>query len=385
MASVRSQFFNLTGVDKAAQLRGRMVNWNFFHLLGVQPQLGRLFVSEDDRYGAARTALLSHGMWQEKFGGEAGVIGRKLLLDGDPYELIGVLPPGFEYFRADDVFVPIGLLLGLTTFPRWYYRGAMWSLLLARLKPGVTLEQASNELAGIAAQLEREYPATNRGRRAQAEALQDVMSESVRQLLWVLLSAVGFILLIACVNVANLLLVRAAERQKEIALRLRSARVADGLSGNCSAKACYSLCWAESSVSCGSWMLEGLLALAPGNIPQLSRVRLNLTVLLFTLGLSALTSVLCGLLPALHASAQPAYGAERRRALRRRSGGKQRAKHCWWSSRSGVGLVGWRRVVGAFDAAGAGCRAGLQSRPSADDAAGPAEERLRRGAPPCLS
>jgi hypothetical protein len=111
MASVRSESFNLTGVDKPVQLRGRTVNWNFFQLLGVRPQLGRLFVTEDDRYGAARTALISNGMWKERFGGEAGVIGRKLLLNGEPYEVIGVLPPGFEYFRVDDLYVPIGLFL----------------------------------------------------------------------------------------------------------------------------------------------------------------------------------------------------------------------------------------------------------------------------------
>jgi len=213
MAAVRGQLFNLTGTDRPAQLRGRMVNWNFFHLLGVQPQLGRLFVAEDDRYGAARTALLIHGMWQEKFGGAAGIVGKKLLLEGEPYEVIGVLPRGFEYFRADDVYMPLGLALGVKT---GYYAGLLdrkvtYGLnVLARLKPGVTLQQADQEMASISAQLEREYPDANNGRRAQAEALQDVMSEGVRQSLWVLLAAVGFILLIACVNVANLLLVRAA-------------------------------------------------------------------------------------------------------------------------------------------------------------------------------
>jgi putative ABC transport system permease protein len=279
-----------------------MVNWNFFQLLGVQPQLGRLFVTEDDRYGAPRTALLSHEMWQEKFGGEANVIGRKLLLDGEPYEVIGVLPPGFEYFREDDVFVPISLFLSPQS-PMIKRANAMGILPLARLKPGVTLAQANNELAGIAAQLEREYPATNTGRSAQAEALQDVMSEGVRQSLWVLLGAVGFILLIACVNVANLLLVRASERQKEIALRLAlgpgRGRIVRHL---LSESLLIALLGGIFGMLAGRWMLEGLLALAPTNIPQLGRVRINLTVLLFTLGLSGLTSVLCGLLPAWHAA-----------------------------------------------------------------------------------
>jgi len=302
MASVRSQSFNLTGVDRAAQLRGRTVNWNFFQLLGVQPQLGRLFIAEDDRYGAARTALISNGMWKERFGGDASVIGRKLLLDGLPYEVIGVLPPGFEYFRTDDLYTPIGLFLDPQS--SLMDRGSQMGLYaVARLKPGVTVAQASNEMAMIGGQLEREYPAVNSGRSAMAEPLQDVMSESVRRSLWVLLGAVGFILLIACVNVANLLLAAAAERQKEIALRLalgagrwRIVRqllsetlLIAGLGG-------------VTGLLAGSWMLEGLLALAPENIPQLGRAGLNYAVLSFTLGVAALTIALCGLAPALSAS-----------------------------------------------------------------------------------
>ncbi len=305
MASIRNQPLNLTGVDRPAQLRGRTVNWNFFQLLGVRPQLGRLFVAEDDRYGAARTALISNAMWKERFGGDASVIGGKLLLDGESYEVIGVLPPGFEYFRpalADDLYTPIGLFFkpqtGLTD-----RRVSMGLYALARLKPGVTVEQANNEMAGIAAQLEREYPEANSGRSAQAEPLQDVMSEGVRQSLWALLGAVGFILLIACVNVANLLLVRAADRQKEIAVRLalgaHTRRIVRQL---LSESLLIALLGGIFGVLVGRWMLSALLALAPDNIPQLSRVSLNDTVLLFTLGVSVLISLLCGALPALHST-----------------------------------------------------------------------------------
>jgi putative ABC transport system permease protein len=302
MASWRGESFNLTGVDKPVQLRGLTVNWNFFALLGVQPQLGRMFTSEDDRYGAARTALLSHGIWQEKFGGEPSVIGKKLSLDGEPHEVIGVLPQGFEYFRPTDVYIPMGLLLkpntGMTD------RGTTLGLTaVARLKPGVTLQQANDEMVRLAAQVEREYPAANTGRSAQAEFLQDFMSESVRQSLWVLLGAVGFILLIACVNVANLLLAQAAGRQKEIAVRLALGagrwRITRQL---LSESLLIALLGGVCGVFIGRWMVDGLLALAPGNIPQLSRVSLNNTVLLFTFGVSVLTSVLCGLAPALHAS-----------------------------------------------------------------------------------
>jgi putative ABC transport system permease protein len=301
MASIRNQTLNLTGVDNPVSLRGRTVNWNFFHLLGVQPQLGRLFVAEDDRRGAPRTALLSDGLWKAQFGGDPSVIGRSLLLDGEPYEAIGVLPPGFEYFQADDVYVPIGLFLkpdGLM-----HRSVSMGLYALGRLKPGVTLSQANSELAGIAAQLEREYPADNKDKGALAEPLQDVMSEGVRRSLWVLLGAVGFILLIACVNVANLLLARGADRQKEMALRLAlgagRGRIVRQL---LSESLLIALLGGAFGSMLGGWMLKGLLALAPGNIPQLDRVSLNMAVLLFTLVVSALTSVLCGLAPALHAA-----------------------------------------------------------------------------------
>jgi putative ABC transport system permease protein len=300
MASIRDQSFNLTGVNKPTQLLGRTVNWNFFSLLGVQPQLGRSFSAADDHYGAERTAILSHAMWQDRYGSDLSVIGKAVLLNGHPYTVIGVLPPGFEYFRKDDVYVPIGLFLkpntGLTD------RGSRLRLYaVARLKPGVTLAQANSEMAALATQLAQEYPAANQGKSAMAERLQDVMSENVRQSLWVLLGAVGFILLIACVNVANLLLVHAAERQKEIAVRMalgaRPSRIVKQL---LSESLLIAFSGGAVGLLLGQWMLNGLLALAPPNIPQLGRVELNHSVLLFTLGITALTSLLCGLLPALH-------------------------------------------------------------------------------------
>jgi putative ABC transport system permease protein len=301
MASIRNQTLNLTGVDTPVSLRGRTVNWNFFHLLGVQPQLGRLFVAEDDRRGAARTALLSDGLWKTQFGADPRVIGRTLMLDGEPYEAIGVLPPGFEYFKADDVYVPIGPFLKPDGLMQ---RGVSMGLFaLGRLKPGVTLAQANSELTGIAAQLEREYPADNKDRGAMAEPLKDVMSEGVRRSLWVLLGAVVFILLIACVNVANLLLARGADRQREMALRLAlgagRGRIVRQL---LSESLLIALLGGAFGALLGGWMLNGLLALAPDDVPQLYRVSLNMTALLFTLVVSALTSVFCGLAPALHAA-----------------------------------------------------------------------------------
>ena len=302
LASIRSQAMNLTGVERPMRLRGRTVNWNFFQLLGVGPQLGRLFDEADDRYGAPRTALLSYELWKELFGGETSVIGRAINIDDEAYTVIGVLPPGFEYFRRADVYAPIGLFLrpnsGLAD------RGSSLGLsAVARLKPGVTLQQANSEMATLGAQLAQEYPAINGGKSAMAERLQDVMSEDVRLSLWVLLGAVGFILLIACINVANLLLVRAAERQKEMAVRLAlgapASRIVRQLLNE---SILIGVLGGAFGLLAGRLMLDALLTLAPEEIPQLSRVGLDRGVLLFALGVTAATSVLCALLPALHAA-----------------------------------------------------------------------------------
>jgi putative ABC transport system permease protein len=295
--------FNLTGVDNPMRLSGRKVNWNFFALLGAQPQLGRFFTEEDDRYGASRTVVISHGFWQRQFGGASEVIGKTVSLTDATYTVIGVARPGFEYFEAADVYVPIGLFLepdsGMTD------RGTSFggSYAVARLKPGVTIEQANEEMAALGRQLAQEYPNVNEGKSAGAERLQDVMSEGVRRSLWVLLGAVGFILLIACINVANLLLARAAEREKELAVRLALGagrwRIVRQL---LSESLLLAGLGAAGGLLLGRWMLAGLLQLAPPEIPQLSRVGLDGAVLLFTLGVAALTSLLFGLAPALRAS-----------------------------------------------------------------------------------
>jgi putative ABC transport system permease protein len=303
MAATARQAFNLTGADEAVRLPGRTVNWNFFQLLGTSPQLGRLFTAADDRYGASRTVIISHGFWQGHLGGESDVIGKTLQLTDETYTVIGVLPRGFEYFAATDVYVPIELFLapksGLA------YRGSSFGGMqaVARVKQGVTLEQANGEMAALGAQLAQEYPKVNEGKSAQAERLQDRMSESVRQSLWLMLAAVGFILLIACINVANLMLVRVADRQKEIAVRLALGagrwRIVRQL---LSESLLIALLGGACGLLIGHWMLSGLLTLAPPDIPHLSRVGLDKTVLLFTLGIAAVTCFLFGLLPALQSS-----------------------------------------------------------------------------------
>src|SRR5215813_6203347 len=296
MAGYRPALFNLTQVERPTRLQGRAVNWNFFRMLGAQPQLGRLFVTDDDKAGAARTTILSYTTWQAQFGGDHAIIGKAISLDGNSYTVIGVLPPRFEFFRRDDLFVP----LGVSALPADQYRADHGGLnVLARLKDGVSLSHASAEMDALAAQLERAYPDTNSGFGALTDRLIDRYTSDVQRTLWVLFGAVGFVLLITCVNIANLLLARAAERRKEIAIRLALGagrwRIIRQLLIE---SLLLSLLSGLAGLLLGVWMMEGLAPLAPDDVPRLDQTKLDTTVLLFTLGVSLAMGLLFGLLPA---------------------------------------------------------------------------------------
>src|SRR5262245_41847400 len=308
MAGFRGALLNLTGVDKPVRLQGRAVSWNFFRMLGVRPQLGRMFVEADDRAGSASTTLLSHSLWQEKFGGDPAVIGKTISLNGNSFTVIGVLPAEFEFFRKDDLIVPLGATLSPPDQGRGNHSGLN---ALARLKAGVSEAQAGAEMDALAAQLERAYPDTNSGIRALTYRLRDRYTSDVSLTLWVLLAAVGFVLLIACVNVANLLLARGAERQKEITIRLALGagrwRIIRQLLSESLLLAVLS---GMAGLLCGVWMLDGLLKLTPdGVVAQLSQTRLDATVLLFTVGVSLLTGLLFGSLPAWQSARNDLHAA----------------------------------------------------------------------------
>ncbi|MGH9852713.1 MAG: ABC transporter permease [Blastocatellia bacterium] len=329
MACFLNTGLNLTGVDPPVAAPSRRVSWNFFPMLGVKPQLGRLFSDQDDRPGATPTALISHGVWTEKFGGDPGVIGKTISLNGAPFEVIGVLPPGFEFLRRDDIYVPLGLWF--TPGHNILKRSNHFPLyVLGRLKRGITVEQARVEMEAISRQLEREYPQTNSNWIATAARIADLQVENVRPVLLVLLGAVGFVLLIACVNVANLMLVRAAGREREVAVRLalgagRSRIVRQLLTES----ALIAGLGGAAGLLIGAWGIEGLTALVPPELARLDQVRLNGTVLMFTLGVSALTGLLFGLLPALRASRTDLSAALK-------EGGRSAAGSSWERARKGL-------------------------------------------------
>jgi putative ABC transport system permease protein len=206
---------NLVGEGEPDRLEAAAVTGDVLPMLGVEPALGRRFAAADDRDGAPGTVLLSHGLWQSRFGGEAGVLGRRVLLDGTPHVVIGVMPRGF-HFPHRDVALWTPLALGADAFED---RDDNYLKLVARLRPGVSLEAARAEMAVIAGRLEREYPRENEQTGATVNRLRDELPEQSRLLLLALCGAALCILLIACANLANLLLARTLARQKELALR----------------------------------------------------------------------------------------------------------------------------------------------------------------------
>jgi predicted permease len=220
MAGHRLTNFSLTGTGEAERVKAAMISAGFFSILGVKPLAGRLFVPDEDRLGGQPVVLIGEGFWRRKFGSAARIIGRPLILDGTAHTVVGIIPSSFHLqmfnFRVADVYTPIG---------QWNYdlfRGratAQGMDAIARLKPGVTLEQARADLDGITRQLALTYPQADKGVGANITPLKQAEVEGVEPLLLLLLGAVGFVLLIACVNVASLLLARSASRKREFAVR----------------------------------------------------------------------------------------------------------------------------------------------------------------------
>ena len=295
--------FNLTGGDQPERLQGLRMSQNLLPLLRVRMALGRPFTTDEDRPGAEPVGLISYSLWQRRFGGSPAILGRALALSGRSVTVVGVLPPDFyapSAFAAGvrpDVVVPLA-----TDFSKWD-RGDHEFIVVGRLKPGIAGQSAQSDLNVIAKRLERSYPASNNGWGVVVTPLRDELVAGVRRSVLVLLGAVGFVLLIACVNVANLLLARAASRQKEIAVRAalgasRMRIVRQLLTESLLLAALAGALGLMVATAGAAWLgrLEGL------ELPRFNQVRIDPAVLGFTFALSLLTGVVFGLAPSLHAA-----------------------------------------------------------------------------------
>ncbi|HXT27930.1 MAG TPA: ABC transporter permease [Vicinamibacterales bacterium] len=312
----------------ARQVEGELASAGYFEMLGATPVAGRTFTKqEDDERDAHPVALISYALWQKDFGSDPATVGRAVTLNDRSFTIVGVLPRGFRGLDDDtEVWVPMGML-ALAEPARFYdSRGARWHGVVARRKPGVSLAQANADVVTIARQLEQTYPDSNAKYGATALDLRQETVGQLQPLLLTMLAAVGFVLLIACVNLANLLLARASTRQRETAIRAalgadRRRLVAQFLAEG----TILSLLGATGGLILSMWSVDAITALAPAGLPSFVVARLDWRVLLFVVAIACGAALLLGLLPALQGS-RPDLNDALKDGMRGSSGGRERAR-----------------------------------------------------------
>jgi len=301
MALYRNEPYNLTGTGEAELVGGSMISADFFPTLGVAPILGRNFRTDDDRAGAAPVAMLGGGLWKRKFGSSPDVIGKSIVLNGASYTIVGVVPPSFNFYGSErDLYTPAGQWTDPSFLDR---RIEVSAHAIARLKPGVTLAQAKADMDAISENLAAAYPEADKDIGLNLVSMKQDIVGNVQPFLLVLLAAVGFLLLIACANVANLLLARSMGRSREFAIRaalganqirvirqlLTESVLLAGLGG-------------ALGLLLAFWGTKAVLATLPGALPRADEVSLDSHVLFFTTALSLLAGIVFGLAPALKTS-----------------------------------------------------------------------------------
>jgi predicted permease len=300
IAALAGRSYDSSGPGAPVHLQGGEISTGFFSTLGVELRHGREFSAEEDRNGGAPVAIISNALWRDRFGASASAVGEPIVLDGVEATIVGVLPPGFHFVTEDaDVYTPIGQRKLADLTDRTVHDVAC----VARLKPGVTMGQAAAEMNAIQADIDRVNPETEHGLGAEVLPLKEELVGDVRGLLWLLLGAVGVVLLIACANVANLLLSRAAGRTRELSIRAAlGASRGHIVRQLITESVLLSLLGGALGLAAAKLGLNAALATLTTKLPRSENIRVNGSVLLFTLGVSLMVGILFGLMPALRGS-----------------------------------------------------------------------------------
>ena len=345
MAAYRSVGFNLSGAGEPERLHAEMISAGFFEILGVNPIMGRTFTAGEDRLGANPTVMITEGFWKRKFGGRKDIIGQRLVLDDVGRTIVGVVPSSFhlhiQNFQRgtplNEVYVPVGEY----NEPKFYaQRGAGWGLdAIGRLKPGVTLQQAREDMDRVSHDLAAAYPAIDADKKANILTLQDEMVGDMRPILLVLLGAVAFVLLISCVNVANLLLARSTARQNEFAIRIAlgagQQRVIRQL---LTESLILAIIGGVLGLIVAKFGTAAALAAVPRTLPRSEDIGLDARVLLFTLAVSVLAGIIFGLAPAWKA-VRASVGGTLSESGRGVAGGRSGAQSVFVVGEMGMALV----------------------------------------------
>jgi putative ABC transport system permease protein len=299
LVAINGTSFNLVGKGDPEQLRAWRVTDGYFAMLGAQPLLGRVFLPEEDQPGRNNVVIMSHGLWQRRFAGDSKILNQPLMLSGRSYTVIGIMPATFQFGGPDlELWTPMAF-----TEQQAQSHGNHYLSAIGQLKRGVTIDQARTEMLAIAGRLATEYPGTNTGWSVKLMSLLEFIVRRIEPALLVLLVAVAFVLLIACANVSNLLLARAAGRQKEIAIRTalgaRRGRIIRQL---LTESALLALIGGAFGLVLAKVGMELLLNLAPQNLPRMSGISLDGRALAFTAAVTLLTAAIFGLFPALQSS-----------------------------------------------------------------------------------
>ena len=336
LAAIRGGNWSLTGHGEPIRVEGENVSASLFRLLQVEPLLGRVFTTEEERAGGGHVVLLGHALWADRFASNPAIVGQTIHLNDEPYTVVGVLPRGFHFpDPTDQVYLPLGL-----TPQQLANHGSHFLRVLGRLKPGVTLAQAQGDLDAVARQLTKELPQSNTGVGVTIVALPEQVVGDVRVPLLIMLGVVAFLLLMVCANIGNLLLARASAREREFAVRaaLGASRVRL-LRQMLAESVLLSAISGVAGLALAYLGVEALRALAPSTLPRIDDIKVNGVVAAFDVAVALAAGILCGLVPAMQARRSDFRDALKDDARASSAGGRMRARNVLIVAETALGVV----------------------------------------------